>query len=67
MYLIVCGKRQTYTVNVNKSKVLMFKRSKSEMTDFECPYKLRVECSNESEIMEEVHVLKYLCLILCKH
>ncbi len=60
-------------MNVNKSKVMVSERSKSEVVDFVCPYRVRVECPKECEIrlkgekMEEVHEFKYLGSIMCKH
>ena len=68
----VC-KRRKLKVNVNKSKVIVFERSRSEVVDFECPYRVRVECPKEldirlnGEIMEEVDEFKYLGSILCKY
>ncbi len=52
---------------------MVFERCKSEVVDFVCPYRVRVECPKECEIrlngekMEEVHEFKYLGLIRCKH
>ncbi len=67
-------KRRKLKVNtINKSKVMVFERSKSEVVDFACPYRVRVECPKECEIrlngekVEEVHELKYLSLIIWKH
>lgn len=60
-------------MNVNKSKVKVFGRSKSEVANFDCPYRLKVECPKECNIklngerMEEVNEFKYLGSILCKH
>ncbi len=51
----------------------MFERSKSAGVEFDCPYRVQVECSKECEIrmsgenMEEVHEFKYLALIMWKH
>ncbi len=36
----VC-KRRKYKVNVNNSKVLVCERSRSEVVDFVCPYRVR--------------------------
>ena len=72
MFDSVC-KRRRLKVNVNKSKVMVFERSKSEVVDFACPYRIRVECPKECKIrlngeqMEEVQEFKYLGSILCKH
>ena len=68
----VC-KRRKLKVNVDKSKVMVFERSKSEVIDFKCPYRVRVECPKECKIelngeqMEEVQEFKYLGTTLCKH
>ncbi len=68
----VC-KRQMLKVNINKSKIMVFQRSKSKVVDFACPYRVRAECPKECEIrlngerMQEVHEFKYLGLIMCKH
>ena len=39
----VC-KRRKLKVNANTSKVIVFERSRSEVVDFERPYRVRVEC-----------------------
>ena len=36
-------------MKVNKSKVIVFQRSKSRVIDFVCPYRVRAECPEESE------------------
>ncbi len=52
-------------VNVNKSKMMVCERSKSEVVDFVCPYRVGIECEKESKItlngeeMEEVNEFKY--------
>ncbi len=61
----VC-KRQKLEVNVNKSKVMVCERSRSEVVDFVCPYRVEIECEKEckiilnSEEMKEVNEFKYL-------
>ncbi len=37
----VC-KRRKLKVNVNKSKVMVCKRSRSEVVDFVCPYRVEI-------------------------
>ncbi len=65
VFLIVC-KRRELKVNVNKSKGMVCERSRSEVVDFVCPYRVRIECENECKIilngeeMEEVNEFKYL-------
>ncbi len=39
----VC-KRRNLKVNVNKSKVMVCERSRSEVVDFVCPYRVGFEC-----------------------
>ncbi len=47
-------------VNVNKSKVMVCERSRSEAVDFACPYRVGIECEKVCKIilngeeMEEV-------------
>ncbi len=43
-------KRRTLKININKSKVMVFERSKGEVVDFACPYRVRVEWRKECEI-----------------
>ncbi len=45
----VC-KRWNLKVNINKSEVIVFERSKSEVVDFACPCMVRIECPKECEI-----------------
>ena len=45
----VC-KRRKLKVNVKKTKVMLFPRSKSELVDFHCLYRVRVECLKRCEI-----------------
>ncbi len=45
----VC-KRRKLKANINKSKVMVFEKSKSEVVDFACPYRLGVDCPKEYEI-----------------
>ncbi len=40
---IVCKRRKS-KVNVNKSKVMVCERSRSEVLDFVCPYRVGIEC-----------------------
>ncbi len=60
----VC-KRRKLKVNVNKSKVMVCERSRSEVVDFVCPYRGGIECEKEYKIilngedMEEVNEFKY--------
>ncbi len=37
-------KRRKLKVNVNKSKVMVCERSRSEVVDFVCPYRVGTEC-----------------------
>ncbi len=59
----VC-KRRKLKVNVNKSKVMVCERSRSEVVDFVCPYRVGIECEKECKIilngeeMEEVNEFK---------
>ncbi len=52
-------------VNVNKSKVMVCERSRSEVMDFACLYRVGIECEQECKIilngeeMEEVNEFKY--------
>ncbi len=39
----VC-KRRKLTVNVNKRKVMVCERSRSEVVEFVCPYRVEIEC-----------------------
>ena len=67
----VCQKRKL-KVNVNKSKVMVFERARSETIDFGCPYRVRIEepkvldISLNGEKMEEVDEFKYLRSVFCK-
>ncbi len=45
----VC-KRRKLKVNINKSKVMVFERSKIEVVDFACPYRVRLQCPKECKI-----------------
>ncbi len=66
----VCNRRKL-KVNVNKSKVMVCKWSRSEVVDFVCPYRVGIECNKECKIilkgeeMEEVN--EYLGSVMCKH
>lgn len=57
----------------NRSKVLVFERNKNEVVNFNCSYRVKVECPKECNIklngekMEEVNEFKYLGSNLCKH
>ncbi len=68
----VCNRRKL-KVNVNKSKVMLCGRSKGEVEDFVCPYKVGIECEKECKIilngekMEEVNEFKYLGSAMCRH
>ncbi len=68
----VC-KRRKLKVNVNKSKVMVCERSRSEVVDFVCPNRVGIECKRECKItlngeeMEEVNGFKYLGSVMCKH
>ncbi len=68
----VC-KRRKLKVNVNKNKVMVYERSRSEVVDFVCPYRVGTECEKECKIilngekMEEVNEFKYLGSVMCKH
>ncbi len=54
-------KRRELKVNVNKSKVMVCERSRSEVVDFVCPYRVGIEHEKECKIilngeeMEEVN------------
>ncbi len=67
----VC-KRRKLKVNVNKSKVMVCERSRSEV-DFLCPYRVGIECEKvckiilNAEEMEEVNEFRYLGSVMCKH
>ncbi len=56
----VC-KRRKLKVNVNKSKVMVCERRRSEVVNFVCPYRVGIECEKECKIifngeeMEEVN------------
>lgn len=60
-------------MNVGKSKVMVFQRSKSEMIKFACSYRVKVECLKQCNIklngerMQVLNKFKYFSLILCKH
>ncbi len=68
----VC-KRRKLKVNVNKSKVMVCERSRSEAVDFVCPYRVGTECEKrmqnnfECEEIEEVNEFKYLGSVMCKY
>ena len=68
----VCKKRKL-TENIDKSKVMVFERNKREKVNFDCLYRLRVECPKKCEIrlngekMDEVSEFKYIGSILCKY
>ncbi len=68
----VC-KRRKLKVNVNESKVMVCERSRSEVVDFVCPYRVEIECEKECKIilngeeMEEVNEFKYLGSVMGKH
>ena len=59
-------------MNVNKS-MMIFERSKSEVVNTDCPYRVKVEYPIECNIMQNgermkaVNELKYLGLIVWKH
>ncbi len=59
-------KRRKLKVNVNKSKVKVCERSRSEVVDFVCPYRVGIKCEKECRIIlngeetEEVNEFKYL-------
>ncbi len=65
----VC-KRRKLTVNVSKCKVMVCERSRSEVVDFVCSYRVGIECEKECKIilngeaMEEVNEFKYLGSIM---
>ncbi len=71
VFYSVC-KRRKLKVNVNKSKVMVCERSRSEVVDFVCPYRVGIECQKECKIilngeeMEEVNEFKYLGSVMCK-
>ena len=58
--------------NAVKNKVMVFKKIKYEMVDFDCPSRVRIECPNNcdirlnKEILEELHEFRYRALVLCK-
>ncbi len=68
----VC-KRRKLKVNLNKSKVMVCKRRRSEVVDFVCPYRVGIECEKGCKIIlngeeiEEVNEFKYLGSVMCKH
>ncbi len=43
VFYSVC-KRRKLKVNVNKSKVMVCERSRSEAVDFVCPYRVGIKC-----------------------
>ncbi len=47
----VC-KRRKLKVNVNKSKMMVCKQSRSEVVDFLCPYRVAIESEKECKITE---------------
>ncbi len=67
----VC-KRRKLKINVNKSKVMVCERSRSEV-DCVCPYRVGIECEKECKIIlngeekEEVNEFKYLGSVMCGH
>ena len=68
----VCRRRKL-KVNENKSKVMVFERSRSEVVDFADKYRVKTECPRECSIvlngkeLEEVDEFKYLGSVMCKH
>ncbi len=52
---------------------MIFERSRSEVVDFVCPYRVGIECEKEYKItlngkeMEEVNEFKYQGSVICKH
>ncbi|KAK3896274.1 hypothetical protein Pcinc_000018 [Petrolisthes cinctipes] len=66
-------KRRKLKVNVGKSKVMVFEKTKTEVIDFATPYRVAVPTGTECEItlggerMEEVREFKYLGTVLCNH
>ncbi len=68
----VC-KRRKLKVNLNKSKVMVCERSRSEVVDFICPNRVGIKCEKECKItlngeeMEEANEFKYLGSVVCKH
>ncbi len=52
---------------------MVCERSRSEVEDFVCPYRVGIECEKECKIilngeeMEEVNEFKYLGSVMCKH
>lgn len=55
-------RRRNFKVNVKKSKVMVFERSRSEVIKFASLYRVKVEYSN-GERMEEVNEFKFCILI----
>ncbi len=47
----VCKSRKL-KVNVNKSKVMVCERSRSEVVNFVCPYRVGIECEKECKVTE---------------
>ncbi len=51
---------------------MVYERSRSEVVDFVCPYRVGIECEEEykitlnGEVMEEVNEFKYLGSVMCK-
>lgn len=60
-------------MNIDQCKVMVLERSKSEATDFVCPYRVSDECPNQCQIrlrgekMKDVDDFKCLGSSLCKH
>lgn len=56
---------------MSKSKVIVLKWRKSELTDFADPYRIKANCENlcyiEWKKMEVLNEFKYLGLVLCKN
>ncbi len=53
--------------------MMVCERSRSEVVDFVCPYRVGTGCEKQSKIilnreeMEEVNEFKYLGPVMCKH
>ncbi len=68
----VCVRRKL-TVNVGKSKMMVFEREEVEVVDFSNPYRVSVPVAGRCKVdlggerMEEVKEFKYLGTVLCKH
>ena len=60
-------------MNANKSMVMIFERSRSEVVNTDCLYRVKVEYSKvrnitlNGERMKEKNEFKYLGLLACKH